>query len=127
MAVVGVANARDRSMQIPLDLTFRDMPPSESVTTAIHHWLDRLGHVEERIQHCTVVVERPHHSQRHGQPFHVRVEVAVPDHVVTIARDPGVDSAHENVYAAVADAFRAARRQLVDHASIRRGDVKAHH
>jgi hypothetical protein len=28
---------------------------------------------------------------------------------------------------AVADAFRAARRQLSDHAHVRRGEVKHHH
>ncbi|HLL23309.1 MAG TPA: hypothetical protein VK427_14325 [Kofleriaceae bacterium] len=33
---------------------------------------------------------------------------------------------HEDIYVAVADAFRAARRQLADHSDMRRGFVKTH-
>ncbi|MBL0215298.1 MAG: HPF/RaiA family ribosome-associated protein [Myxococcales bacterium] len=113
-------------MSIPLELTFRDMPPSDAVATAIRDALDRLAKVSDRLQRCVAVVERPHQSQRHGQAFHVRLELVVPDRVVTVAHDPGDADAHENVYAAIADAFRAARRQLQDHAEIQRGDVKTH-
>lgn len=113
-------------MSIPLDLTFRNMEPSGAVATTIRQALARLGKVYRRIERCTVVVERPHQSQRHGQGFHVRLEITVPDHVVTIARDPAHDDAHTNIYIAIADAFRAARRQLQDHFEIIRGDVKAH-
>ena len=110
----------------PLDLTFRDMTPSESVTAAVHRWVDRLGRIDDRIQHCTVVVERPHQSHRHGQQFHVRIELAVPDHTIAVARDPQRDGAHEDVYVAIADAFRAARRQLRDQKRIQRGEIKLH-
>lgn len=113
-------------MAIPLELTFRDMTSSESVTDTIHRWLSRLEKVHQRIERATVVVERPHHSQRHGQGFHVRIELAMPDHVVNVAHDPGNEAAHTNVYTAIGDAFRAAKRQLQDHARIQRGDVKTH-
>lgn len=113
-------------MSIPLELTFRDIPPSDAVATAIRESLDRLGKFSDRVQRCIAVVERPHHSQRHGQAFHVRLEIVVPDRVVTVARDPGDEDSHTNVYAAISDAFRAARRQLQDHAEIQRGDVKTH-
>ena len=113
-------------MSILLDLTFRDMEPSEAVTSAIRTSLDRLGRIHDRIQRCVVVVERPHHSQRHGQGFHVRLELVVPDRVFTIARDPAHDDEHMNVFTAIGDAFRVARRQLQDHAQIIRGEVKFH-
>lgn len=113
-------------MSIPLDLTFRDMEPSEAVTTTIRTSLDRLAKVYDRIQRCIVVVERPHQSQRHGQGFHVRLQLVVPDRVFTIGRDPAHDDEHMNVFTAIGDAFRAARRQIHDHAEIIRGDVKSH-
>jgi ribosome-associated translation inhibitor RaiA len=113
-------------MSIPLDLTFRDMEPSEAVTATIRNSLDRLGKIYDRIQRCAVVVERPHQSQKQGQGFHVRLEIVVPDRVFTIGRDPAYDDEHMNVYVAISDAFRAARRQLHDHAEIIRGDVKSH-
>jgi ribosome-associated translation inhibitor RaiA len=113
-------------MSIPLDLTFRDMEASDAVATAIRESLDRLGKFYDRIQRCGVVVERPHQSQKHGQGFHVRLQIEVPDRVFTIDRDPGQDDDHTNVYVAIGDAFRVARRQLHDHAEIIRGDVKSH-
>lgn len=113
-------------MSIPLDLTFRDMEPSDAVTAAIRTSLDQLGAHCDKIQRCEVVVERPHHSKRHGQPFHVRIELAVPERVISVAHDPGDEAAHGNVYTAIHDAFHAARRQVDDHMQILRGHVKHH-
>ncbi len=113
-------------MSIPLDLTFRDMEPSPAVTTAVRASLDRLGAHCDRIQRCEVVIERPHHSKRHGQPLHVRLELSVPDRVISVVRDPGDEAAHTNVYTAIHDAFHAARRQVDDYMQILRGEVKRH-
>lgn len=55
----------------------------------------------------------------------MRVELSVPDRVLTVDRS-GADPAHEDVYVAISDAFRAARRQLQDYAHVRRGDIKNH-
>lgn len=112
--------------QFPVDIRFRGMTPSAAVEAAIHRWAGRLGRAFDRILHCVVVIEEPHRSQRNGQGFHVRVELAVPECTIAVSRDPGRDPAHENVYAALNDAFRAARRQLQEHARIRRGEVKLH-
>lgn len=113
-------------MKTPVDITFRGMDSSSAVEASIHEWAARLDHSFDRIERCDVVVEIPHRHQRQGQTFHVRIEIAVPNHVITVSRDPGLDPKHEDVYVAVADAFRAARRQLQDHARIERGDVKLH-
>lgn len=102
------------------------MSPSPAVEAAIERWVERLDHKFARIQRCSVVIEVPHRSQRQGQTFHVRIDLAVPDRTLTVNRDPGLDPAHEDVYVAIADAFRAVRRQLLDHAAIQRGEVKLH-
>lgn len=108
-------------MQRPLDITFRDMTPSAAVEAAIERWAARLEHRYGRIQGCTVVVEQPHHHHRQGNRFHVHVELTVPGREIA---SRGAE--HENAYVAIAEAFRAARRQLQDHARIQRGDVKRH-
>ena len=108
-------------MQTPLDLTFRDMTPNPAVEDAIHRWTARLEHLFGRIQRCAVVVEQPHHHHRRGNRFHVHVDLLVPGHEIAVR-----GAEHESVYVAVADAFRATRRQLHEHARIRRGDVKHH-
>jgi ribosome-associated translation inhibitor RaiA len=113
-------------MTVPLEITFRGMSPSPAVETSVRQWLDRLAVQFDRIQRCEVVIEVPHRSQQKGQTFRVRVELVVPDKVIEVARDPGIDHAHEDVYVAITDAFRAARRQLQAHAQIIRGEVKHH-
>lgn len=113
-------------MKTQVDITFRGMEPSSAVEASINEWAARLDHTYDRIERCEVVVELPHRHQRQGNTFHVRIEVAVPNHVITVSRDPGLDHKHEDVYVAIADAFRAALRQLQDHARIERGDVKLH-
>jgi hypothetical protein len=44
----------------------------------------------------------------------------VPGREIAVSRDPERDPGHENIYVAIADAFRAARRQLQDHVHIQR-------
>ena len=112
-------------MQSPLEITFRGMSPSSSVEGAIQRWVGRLEHDYDRLQRCSVVVEMPHQQHRHGNQFHVHIDLSVPGREIAVSRDPA-NAAHEDVYVALSDAFRAARRQLQDHARIRRGDVKNH-
>ena len=113
-------------MSLPIDITFRDMEPSPALEANIGEWCERLARLEPRISRFGVVIERPHRKHRTGQLFHVRLEIAIPDHVIVVGRDPARDEAHTDAYLAVGDAFRAARRQLQDAVEIRRGDVKAH-
>jgi ribosome-associated translation inhibitor RaiA len=107
-------------MQVPLDITFRGMEPSPFVEAAVATWLERLGHVFERIQHCHVTVDLPHRRRR-GLPFQVTLALAIPgsDGVV-------VHGERSDVYLAIADTFLAARRRLQHVAQIRRGEVKHH-
>jgi hypothetical protein len=100
------------------------MTPSDSVSAAVQRWVDRLDHLDARIVRCTVVIERPNASHRHGEPFHVRIELALRERTLEITRDPGREAAHVNVYAAINDAFRAARRKLRDHVRTPRGSIK---
>lgn len=113
-------------MPVLLDVTFRDMPSSDAVIAAAQRWANRLGKLDTRIERCSVVIDRPHQRHRQGAQFHIRIELIRPDRTISVARDAGLDGAHEDVYVALSDAFRAARRQLQDHTQIRRGDVKAH-
>jgi ribosome-associated translation inhibitor RaiA len=109
-----------------VDITYRGMAPSPALNDWIERWAERLHRAFDRIEHCAVVLEIPHRHHRHGRTFQVHVQVTVPQATVAITRDPGHDQGHESAYVAVADAFRAARRQLQDRARIRRGDVKFH-
>ena len=108
-------------MQIPTEITFHGIEHSDSAEAAIQRWVARLEHVYDRITKCGVGVSQPHKRHRHGREFQVSLVLEVPGGEIAVTH-----VAHEDIYVAIADAFRAARRQLQHHADLQRGFVKTH-
>jgi ribosomal subunit interface protein len=108
-------------MNIPTEIMFHQLEHSDAVETAVQRWVARLEHIFDRITKCTVTVSQPHKRHRHGSEFCVNVVVEVPGGEIA-----ATNMRHEDIYVAVADAFRAARRQLTDHIDTQRGFVKTH-
>ena len=114
-------------MQIPVDITYKEIGRTDALDRRIHDWVEKLERVFDRITRCEVLVETPHRHRRQGRTFHVRVRLTVPGGEIVASHDPGPDGAHEDVYVALRDAFTAARRQLEDHVRSRlRREVKVH-
>ncbi len=113
-------------MTTPLQITVRDMPRSQALDETIRKKLDKLGRFYGQITSCRVLVEAVSRHQRQGQRYQVRIDITVPGDEIVITRDPARDSAHEDVYVAIRDAFDSARRQLQDFARRERGEVKIH-
>ena len=113
-------------MQIPLQVTFRNMDPSAAVDERIREQAEKLEQFHGRVSGCRVVVEAQHRRHRKGILYHVRIDLTVPGAEVVVSRDPELDHAHEDVYVAIRDAFDAARRQLEDVARVKRGALKTH-
>ena len=108
-------------MQIPLQITMREMDRSDALETAIHEHVAKLEQFHSRITRCRVTVEqmRKHHQQ--GRHFAVKIELRVPGREIVATHDHD-----EDVYVALRDAFDSARRQLEETAREQRGEVKAH-
>jgi ribosomal subunit interface protein len=113
-------------MQIPLQISFRNMDPSPAVEARIRKKAEKLERFHDRIIGCTVVVEAPHRRHNKGKLYSVRVDISVPRKEVVIGRAKPIDHAHEDVYVAIRDAFNAAARRLEDEARKMRGSVKTH-
>ncbi len=107
-------------MKIPLQVTFRDMPPSEAVEFRIRDKADKLGHFYDRITGCRVVVEMPQRHKHRGKLHSIRIDLTVPG-----AELVANHAQHEDVYVAIRDAFTAITRQLEDFVRRQRG-VKNH-
>ena len=108
-------------MQIPLQITIRDVDHSDALEARIRSKVDKLEEFTKHIMSCRVVVEVPHKHHHQGKQFNVRIDIGVPGHEIAVNRDHA-----EDVYVAVRDAFDAAKRQLEDYARKIRGDVKMH-
>jgi cold shock CspA family protein/ribosome-associated translation inhibitor RaiA len=111
-------------MQIPVDITFKEIGKSDALEARVREWVSKLERVYDRIVRCEVMIETPHRHHRNGRQFHVRIRLTVPGGEIVTSRDPGPDEAHEDAYVAIRDAFTAVRRQLEDHVrkTLKRGE-----
>ncbi len=137
-------------MEIPVKITFRNMPPSKAIETNIRDKVDKLDSLYDGIMSCRVIVEAPHRHHHKGKAYQVRIDMTVPGDEIVINRapkrlevarpahseelenelaeshEPSKHGAHEDAYVAIRDAFSAAGRKLQDHARRKRGKVKVH-
>lgn len=128
-------------MILPLQTTFRNMDESPSVAARVQEEAEKLGKYFDRITSCRVIVEAPHRHHRHGESFHIRIELRVPGKELVVAHEPTLrhgeqaelhkhleaEGPHKDVYVAIHDAFKAMRRQLQDYVQCLRHKVKTHH
>ncbi len=137
-------------MKLPLQITFRHMPPSPAIEENIREKAAKLDELHDGIIGCRVAVEAPHRHHHKGKAYVVRIDLTVPGGELVINREPkrlipkkaqgdgeidkdfaeshepSKHAAHEDLYVAIRDAFNAAGRKLQDHARRRRGEVKIH-
>jgi len=114
-------------MQLPIEITFRDMERSDAVEAAVREKADKLERFYDKIMSCHVMIEAPHGHHHQGRLFQVRIDLTVPDAELVVNREHHHrDHSHEDVYVAIRDAFNAMQRQLQDYARQRRGNTKRH-
>ena len=113
-------------MQLPLQITFRNIPPSEAVEAKVRERAEKLERITDNILACRVTIEAPHKHHCKGSTYQVRIDLTVPGNEIVVSRDPGLNHAHEDVYVAVRDAFNAVRRQLEGYVRQQQGNAKQH-
>jgi ribosomal subunit interface protein len=113
-------------MQRPLEVRFHQMDPSPAIEARIRKKAAELERFSDRITGCRVTVEKAQRRHHQGNLFRVRIEIDAPGKEVAVTHTGPRDHAHEDVYVAIRDAFRAAVRQLEDHVRERGGKVKVH-
>ena len=113
-------------MKLNPQITYRDVHLSPALDRSIRASVKRLDRYHPAILGCRIAVESPHRHQRKGRRYRVRIDLTVPGKELAVGRHSQMSPAHEDLSVALRDAFRAARRELQDHARTRRGDVKRH-
>jgi ribosome-associated translation inhibitor RaiA len=84
----------------------------------------RLGILTSQAIKAEVVIEASD-EHRLERLYRVRLELTMPDGVVVVAFDHPSNAAHEDLYVAIRNAFRAARRQLESRSNTRLPSVVA--
>jgi hypothetical protein len=130
-------------MILPVQITFRNMPPYDKVAARVQEEAEKLDEFYRRITSCRVI-EIPHRHHTLGEQFHVRIELGVPGGEIVVRYEASLHSAvqrgdeeewekhleahpqHKDIDVVIRDAFKAARRRLQDYARRQRGQVKVH-
>lgn len=108
-------------MEIPLQITTRDIDLTDAIRAEITEKAGKLDNFCDRIMRCRVVIESPRRHQHEGKLYSVHIYMTVPGAELMVKRELNKD-----LYVAVRDAFRDARRKLEDFVREQRGDVKCH-
>lgn len=116
-------------MQMPLEITFHNLPASESVEAEIRKRAAKLEKLYDRLVGCRVSVEALHKQHRTGNIYEVHIVMMVPGQDLVVSREPQRAReryAHPDIRTSIRDAFAAAERQLKTFKARQRGDVKPH-
>ena len=113
-------------MKLPLQITFRNLEPTESLEADIRKKAEKLDIFHEQIMSCRVVLEANHNHKHHGNLYHLIIDIKVPGGEIVVSKDSHDKHSHEDVYVAIRDAFDAARRQLEDRNRRQKQVVKTH-
>ncbi len=131
-------------MILPIQITFRNLEPSETVEKWIREEAAKLDEFYNRIMGCRVVVEIPSRRRKWGGLYHVRIDLTVPGAELVVKRQPSLHSSirqkgeakiakhsevqtpHRELRQAINDAFKDMGRQLQDFAHRHRRAVKTH-
>ena len=131
-------------MLLPVQITWRDMAPSTAVGNKIREEAAKLEEFYDPITSCRVMVEIPRRYQSGEYQFHIRIDLTVPGAEIVVNHEPTLHSSiqrlggegrakehelsapHKDVYVAIRDAFKVARRKLRDYSHRQNGAVKHH-
>jgi len=98
-------------VQTPVQIVFDDVSHSRGLEILIRKKAGRLETVFPRLMRCHVCIGVAHHHSGNDRRFQVRIILHVPGGQLTVDRDQ-----HQDVHAAVRDAFDAACSLLEAHA-----------
>jgi cold shock CspA family protein/ribosome-associated translation inhibitor RaiA len=129
---------------LPIQITFRNIESAPEIEKDITARAKKLETFYSPITSCRILVEAPARHRQKGFPFHIRIDLTVPEGEIVVNREPTLYSKEQDIEVerrrkdmetrperkhlkvAIHEAFDVARRRLQDHARRRRVDVKTH-
>ena len=131
-------------MKSELQITFRNIRPSEEIEKQIHSEAAKLDALYGQLMGCHVRLEVPHRHHKKGGQYYVHMTLTVPQGEIVVRREPSLSAGarhlgegeikkreevqvpHKELRTAIHDAFKIAGRRLQDYARRQRGNVKSH-
>jgi cold shock CspA family protein/ribosome-associated translation inhibitor RaiA len=114
-------------MQVPLQLSFKNVRRTPEVEGLIREKADKLGKVCDYLSSCRVAVEKPQKHINSGNPYRVRIDMTVsPGHELVVKNEAGRGNMHDPLDVVIRDAFDTASRRLRKLVTLQHGKIKAH-
>jgi cold shock CspA family protein/ribosome-associated translation inhibitor RaiA len=114
-------------MQIPFEISFRNVEKTENLDNLVREKVDKLEKVCEYMTSFRMAVELPQKHMQSGNPYRIRIEINVPhSHKIVAKREPGEGSMHDDISTIIRSAFAAAERQLKAVTERQHGEIKKH-
>ena len=114
-------------MQIPLEISYRDITKTDKLEKLIRAKTNKLEKVCDHITSCRIAIEKPQKDLNYGSPYRIRIDIRIPPgHEVVIKREPGEGNMDEPIYSIIREAFEAARRKSQELCKIQRNKIKTH-
>jgi hypothetical protein len=95
----------------PCRIDFEGCTGTEAARVEVRAWLDRLGDLTAALTGAEVVIESIF-EPRKERLYRVRMRLTMRAAVVAVAPDHPNNGPHEDIFCAIRNGFRAARRQL---------------
>jgi ribosome-associated translation inhibitor RaiA len=115
-------------MDIPLELSFHNLQPSDALKAAVQKHLRKLEKCHDHLIGCRVAIEMPHKNHRKGKNLpDVHIVLRVPGRELVVSRDvarAGSKKLATDAYQLLDYAFAVAESQLKDYRRIIQGEVK---
>jgi cold shock CspA family protein/ribosome-associated translation inhibitor RaiA len=114
-------------MEIPLEITFHDVPVSDEIEALIREHVTRLEKLYPRMVGCRVAIEMRHKQHRSGNVPEVHIDIRVPQREIVISREPHHVKdrrAAPDLHTTIRDAFKIAEKRLKEFKRQQNGDVK---
>jgi cold shock CspA family protein/ribosome-associated translation inhibitor RaiA len=115
-------------MRVPLEITFRGIPPNEDIKELIRQKAAKLDRVAEQLISCRVAVEKKQKHPQSGNPYRVRINMRMPPgrELVVNSGESGEGFIHDDLSTVVREVFEIALRQLKKSNGQLQADVKEH-
>jgi hypothetical protein len=110
------APVRQVAVRANCQIAFLGMTASEPPRAEVHAWLARLGLLTASMTAGRVVIEAVDQDHKERR-YRVRMDLTMPHGIVTVGHDHPNNAAHEDIYVAIRNAFRAGRRELEAYSS----------
>lgn len=121
----GLQFAKD--MQVPLELTFRDVQKTEELEALIHQHVERLERFCDHLMSCRVALEVAHQHQGSVRHYRIRLDLTLPPgKELVVTRESDGNLRPDDLFSLTRDAFHAVERRLRKVNERQQGKFKVH-